>query len=179
MNSSDPKQNGDTPPRLSDSENGQAGPATPNADSLLTELTKVKNDFLYLAAEFENYKKQAIKERSDMRKYGAERLIVDLLSVLDIFDTALTSELNSQNLESFKKGLELTAAELRATLQRHGVVEMHSEGTFDPNVHEALSSEETDQVPPGNIVRVFKKPFKLHDRVIRPGQVSVAKPKQS
>lgn len=174
MNSQDPKDQPETPPRLSDSEKeGQVG------EVLAAELQKVKNDFLYLAAEFENYKKQAIKERADMRKYGAERLIVDLLSVLDIFDTALSSELNSQNLESFKKGLELTASELRATLQRHGVVEVANDGSFDPNVHEALMSEESDQVPAGQIVKVFKKPFKLHDRVIRPGQVSVAKPKQS
>ena len=142
------------------------------------EAEKFKNEYLYLRAEFENYKKQAIKERSDTRKYGAERLVVDLLAVLDIFETALATELTPESLGNFRKGIEMTAAELRNTLQRHGVTEVPSKGQpFDPSVHEALSSEETNEFPNGSVTQVFKKPYKLHDRVVRPGQVVVAKPK--
>lgn len=142
------------------------------------EAEKFKNEYLYLRAEFENYKKQAIKERSDMRKYGAERLVIDLLGVLDIFDTALSSEMTPENFATFHKGIEMTATELKNALQRHGVEEIPAKGQpFDPNVLEALSSEETNDVPPGTVTRVFKKPFKLHDRVIRPGQVVVSKQK--
>lgn len=144
-----------------------------------TELEKSRKEHLYLLAEFENFKKHIIKERSDMRKYGSERLIVELLSVLDIFETALRTEVTSENLASFRKGMEMTANELRATLQRFGVEEIGAEGqAFDPTVHEAISSEVTDKIPEGHVSKVFKKPFKLHDRVIRPGQVVVAtKPK--
>lgn len=143
------------------------------------ELEKAKSEYLYLLAEFENYKKHVIKERSDMRKYGAERLLVELLSVLDIFETALRTEVTPANLTSFHKGVELTANEFKGTLQRFGVEELPAEGQpFDPNIHEAISSEATDSVPEGYISKVYKKPFKLHDRVIRPGQVVVAsKPK--
>ncbi len=143
-----------------------------------TETDKFKNEYLYLRAEYENFKRQAVKERSDLRKYGAERLVTDLLNVLDIFETALSTELSVENIGNFKKGIELTSNELRSVLQRHGVAEVPSKGAaFDPSVHEALSSHETDEFEPGTITQVFKKPYKLHDRIVRPGQVVVARPK--
>ncbi len=152
--------------------------APPDIEKLKSDLEQSKREHLYHLAEFENYKRNVIKERSDLRKYGSERLLVDLLNVQDILETALNSEITPENLESFKKGISLTANELKSVLLRYGVEEVPAQGkAFDPSVHEAISSEETDQIPPGHISRVFKKPFKLHERVIRPGQVVVAKPK--
>ena len=173
---SDAKTEGTDPQRLGDTE------ATPIAADAVAEAKmeaeKFRNEFLYLRAEFENYKKQVIKERSDLRKYGSERLIVDILGVLDIFETALATDVTPETLANFRKGIDMTASELRNALQRHGVTEIPSKGIpFDPAVHEALSSEETTEVAPGSISKVFKKPYKLHDRVIRPGQVVVAKAK--
>ena len=152
---------------------GESAEATAKA-----EVAKWKNEYLYLRAEFDNFKKQVIKERSDLRKYGSERLVSDLLNVLDIFDTALASDLTPENTAVFRKGIEMTANELRSVLNRHGVTEIASHGhPFDPAHHEALSSEETADMAPGMVTRVFKKPYRLHDRVVRPGQVVVAKPK--
>ncbi len=145
----------------------------------LAELMKFKNDYLYLAAEFENYKKNAIKERSDLRRFGAERLAVDILEVVDIFEKALSTEVTSENLDSFRKGIELTATQLKAALAKNGIEEIPALGkAFDPAVFEALSSEVSADLPPGHISRVFRKPYKLHDRVIRHGQVIVAKEKE-
>ncbi len=145
-----------------------------------SEADKFKNEYLYLRAEFENFKKQVIKERSDLKKYGAERLVVDLLGVVDIFETALATELNSENMADFRKGIEMTHSELRNILNKHGVAELPALGqAFDPTIHEALSSEETNEYPNGSVARVFKKPYKLHDRIVRPGQVVVAKPKSN
>jgi molecular chaperone GrpE len=142
------------------------------------DAEKARVDNLYLRAEFENYKKQVIKERSDLRKYGSERLLTELLGVLDIFETALATDGGPEAAATFRKGIELTANALRSTLARFGVEEIPADAIpFDPSVHEALSSEETDRVPPGHVAKVFKKPYKLHDRVIRPGQVVVAKAK--
>jgi molecular chaperone GrpE len=168
----------DQNPGSPDDSNGRReGPEGLDAqDSLNAQLEKAKSQYLYLAAEFENFKRQKIKESSDARKYGAERLAVDLLNVLDIFETALATELTSANMDSFRKGIEMTAVELRAALSRHGVEELPAVGQpFDPSCHEALTSEETIAVPAGHVARVFKKPYRLHDRVIRPGQVVVAK----
>ncbi len=168
-----------------DNENGEEA-AEQGADNQVTndlteqfktEAEKFKRDYLYLAAEFENYKKTAIKERTDARKFATERLVVDLLSTLDTLEAALSTPASVDTIETIRKGIELTAHELRSALQKHGVEALPAEGPFDPSIHEALTSEETDTVPEGHIARVYKRPYKLHDRVIRHGQVVVAKNK--
>lgn len=139
------------------------------------EAAKWKNDFLYLKAEFENYKRNAIKERSDLLKFGAERVARDILDVVDNFERALQTKLSTETLQTFKVGIEMTAKELKDVMAKHGVVEIPSEGqAFNPAHHEAISSEPTVTVPAGHVARVFKKPYKLHDKVIRMGQVVVA-----
>lgn len=140
------------------------------------QAEKYKNDYLYLRAEFENYKKHAIKERSDLIKFGAERMAKDLLGVLDNFERALSVQVTAENFNVLKQGVEMTAQELKNLLSKHGITEVKSEGVaFDPSHHEALSSEVTTAVPPGHIARVFQKAYRLHDKLIRPAQVIVAK----
>lgn len=139
------------------------------------EALKWKNDFLYLKAEFENFKRNAIKERSDLLKFGAERVSRDILEVVDNFERALQVKLVPETIQTFKVGIEMTAKELKEVLSKHGVQEVPSEGqAFNPAHHEAISSEPTTAVPAGHIARVFKKPYKLHDKIIRMGQVVVA-----
>jgi len=163
-------------------ENNESAPSTePSTEQSATEalqqqVEKFKNEYLYLKAEFENYKRNAIKERSDLLKFGSERLAVEILGVLDNFERALAVKLTPDNLTTFSKGVEMTAQELKSALNKFGITEVEAEGVaFDPMVHEALSSEETSQFKEGHIARVFKKPYKLHDKIIRPGQVVVAK----
>jgi molecular chaperone GrpE len=142
---------------------------------LQEQAEKYKNDYLYLRADFDNFKKQSIKERSDLIKYGAERFIRDLLGILDNFERALQTNVTSENFSTYKQGVEITATELKNLLQKHGIQEVPSQGLpFDPNLHEALSSEQTDQVAPGHITKVFQKAYKLHDKLVRPAQVVVA-----
>lgn len=145
-------------------------------EELRAQAEKAKNDFLYLRAEFDNFRRNSIKERADQTKYGSERLIVDLLGILDNFERALETRLSAENYANYAKGVEMTANEFRQTLQRHGVTEIPSLGeAFDPNFHEALTSEFTTATPAGSVLRVLRKPYKLHDRVVRPGQVVVAR----
>lgn len=139
------------------------------------EAEKNRNDMLYMRAEFDNYKRQAIKERSDLQKYGAERFVKDLLPILDNFERALSMKVTAENFATFVKGVEMTSTEMKALLGKHSIVEVPSEGLpFDPAIHEALSAEATDKYPPGHIARVFQKPYKFHEKVIRTGQVVVA-----
>lgn len=160
----------------SNSTNTEAETEISEVEVCKAQAEKYKNDYLYLRAEFENYKRNAIKERSELIKYGNERLLVDLLGVLDNFERALEIKATPENLSTYVKGIEMTAQDFRQALLKNGVTEVASLGAaFDPNMHEALSSEETDEVKPGHISRVFKKAYKLHDRVLRPGQVVVAK----
>jgi len=160
-----------------------AAPPPQEADSgqveqLKQQVAKLSNDYLYLRAEYDNYRRQSIKERSDMLKYGGERLAKDLLDTLDIFDTAMAAEITAENFADFVKGIQLTAQQLRSALQKHGITEIPSQGEqFNPVHHEALGAEPTDEMPPGHISKIFKKAYKYHDKVLRPGQVIIAKEK--
>lgn len=156
--------------------NGEAQVASTEVQKLQEQAEKYKNEYLYMRAEFENYKRNAIKERSDLIKFGGERIIRDLLEVADNFERALQVQVTPENLVTFKQGVEMTSQELKGLLNKHSVHEIPSEGVpFDPNIHEALSSEPTDKVAPGYVSKVFKKAYKFHEKIIRPGQVVVAK----
>lgn len=163
-------------------ENGKesSGSESEKTSELEAALEKANKDYLYLRADFDNYKKSAIKERSDLIKYGSERMITELLNVLDTFDQALSMQITPENLDSFKKGVELIQSELMNTLSRFGVSAVESKGEkFDPNIHEALSAEPSTDIPAGHVSQVFKKAYKMHDKIIRPAQVVVAKEPES
>jgi molecular chaperone GrpE len=167
----------DAPGATANTATNSESPEAPKSelDLAVEEAAKWKNEFLYLKAEFENYKRHVIKERSELLKFGAERVARDILEVVDNFERALQVKVSPETFQNFKVGVEMTAKELKDTLTKHGVQEIPSEGqAFNPAHHEAISSEPTAEVPVGHIARVFKKPYKLHDKVIRMGQVVVA-----
>ncbi|MCB0394379.1 MAG: nucleotide exchange factor GrpE [Bdellovibrionales bacterium] len=142
---------------------------------LQAELDKMKNEYLYLQAEFDNHKKRTIKERSDLIKYGAERVFAELLEVTDNFERALAHDLSSENVQSFVDGIKMIHGALMELLKKFGVEELPAEGeNFNPLHHEALGADPRSDVPPGQIVKALKKPYRLHDKIIRPGQVIVS-----
>lgn len=160
------------------SSNESGASAEEMIEGLKFDVEKWKNDYLYLRSEFETYKRNAIKERADISKYGSERLINDILAVVDNFDRALATTLTPENIDTYSKGVKMTAAELKNTLTRFGVTEVKCEGLpFDPALHEALGAEDSESIPEGHISKVYRTAYKLHDRLIRPAQVVVAKAK--
>ncbi len=143
---------------------------------LQEQVEKHKNDYLYLRAEFDNFRKNSIKERSDLLKYGARNLAVDLMAVLDNFERAVSVSVTPENFATYVKGIEMTSSELKNALSKNGITEIPCEGqVFDPNLHEALSSESSDKVEAGHVLKVFQKGYRLQDKVIRPAQVVVAR----
>ncbi len=169
---------------MTDEEKNPAAQTTDNADTapevdLRAEADKWKNEYLYMRAELENIRKQFIKERSELLKFGNERLVRDLLGVLDNVELALQTPPGSDQHQSFRQGVELTFQEFKNSLKKHGVQEIDSLGqNFDPTLHEALSSEPSNTAPAGSVLRVFKKAYKLHDKLVRPAQVVVASEKK-
>ncbi len=139
------------------------------------EAEKYKNELLYLKAEFDTYRRHAAKDRAEARKFGAESLVRDLLSVIDNFERAMQVKITAENYKTFAQGVEMTASELKNVLAKNDVVEVPAQGAFDPSVHEAVGAEPSKEIPPGHILRVHQRAYKLHDRVIRPAQVVVAK----
>jgi molecular chaperone GrpE len=102
-------------------------------------------------------------------------LVREFLGVLDNFERALEAEVTAENADSFRDGVQMIAAELKNLLQRFGVEEIQAQGQpFDPSQHEALSSEPREDMPAGHVARVFKKAYKMHDKLIRPAQVTVS-----
>jgi len=138
-------------------------------------VEKEKNEQLYIRADFDNFRKRAIKERSDLIKYAGERAFVEILEVADNFERALEAAHTSQNFETLRQGVDLIYKELMSTLKKQGIEEATTENnSYDPNLFEAISSEPSNDIPNGAIVRTFKKAYRLKDKVIRPGQVVVS-----
>ncbi len=127
---------------------------------------------LRVAADLENYKKRAVKERDEVQKFGNEKLIKDLLPVVDGLDRALAA---APAEDPLREGVKLVRASLEQVLARHGVVGFSALGAkFDPAQHEALMQVPTRDQPPGTVVLEHARGFRLNDRLVRPAMVGVA-----
>lgn len=130
-------------------------------------------------AELENVRKRAQNERQEFAKYANFKIIEDLLIILDDFQRAIDSaKAGNVNFENYQEGIEMIEKQFIDLLfKKYGVVKYGEQGDdFDPNIHQGMMMEEGD-FEKEIIVDVFRKGFTLHDRVIRPAQVKVGKPK--
>lgn len=136
---------------------------------------------LRTTADFENFKKRAARERQDAIKYANEALLQKLVTVLDSFEMALAATQSGPvDGQSLQAGIAMTQQQLRNALAEAGLEEVDASGkAFDPNLHEAVSQQETDAVPEGHVVQQLRKGYKLRERLLRPASVVVAKPPAS
>lgn len=133
---------------------------------------------LRTAADFENFKKRAARERHEAVKFANEALIQKLIPVVDSFDMALAAAKNSPDeaVKSLHAGIAMTHQQLRAVLKNAGLEEVDATGKpFDPTVHEAVAQRETTEVPEGHVLQQIRKGYKLHGRLLRPASAVVAK----
>lgn len=131
--------------------------------------------FLRAKAETDNIRRRATEDVQKAHKFGVERMAEALVAVKDSLDAALAVE--NATVESFKTGVELTGKQLSAVFEKFSIVEVNPVGEkFDPNKHQAIASVDSDQEP-NTVVTVMQKGFVLHDRVLRPALVTVAKAK--
>jgi molecular chaperone GrpE len=139
-------------------------------------LKDTHDRLLRVAAEFDNFKKRAAKEREDAQKFGIERLLKDFLPVADNLERAL-DHAEEHDLRQVIEGVKLVQKLFETALAKHGVVGFSALGQpFDPNLHEALMQQESD-APPGTVVSEMSRGYKLNDRLVRPAAVVVARPK--
>ncbi|RKI63921.1 nucleotide exchange factor GrpE [Corallococcus sp. AB049A] len=128
------------------------------------------------AADLENYRKRAQKEKEDVQKFGVEKLLKDLLPVVDNMDRALDAASKSSDFDSFQKGVAMTRKSFEDSLARHGVKGFSAKGQpFDPRVHEAIQQVESADVPAGHVLFEVTRGFYLNDRLVRPAMVVVAR----
>ena len=133
---------------------------------------------LRTTADFENYKKRASREKQEAIKFANEGLIQKLIPVLDNFDMAIAAAQNEQTdaAQSLKTGVSMIYQQLRTVLVEAGLEEVDASGKpFDPNLHEAVSQQESSEVPEGHVLQQLRKGYKLRDRLLRPATVVVAK----
>lgn len=130
---------------------------------------------LRTAAELENYRKRAEREKSDLLKFGQEELMADLLPVLDNFERALAAAGSSPHPDAVAEGVKLIHKQLAAVLTQNGLQPIEAVGKqFDPELHEAIAQVETDKSPAGTILSEQLKGYALNGRLLRPAVVTVA-----
>ena len=143
---------------------------------LESKLNELNDRYLRLAAEYDNYRKRTTKEKAELIKTAGEKVLVDLLPVVDDFERALEHIESAEDIEALKEGIFLIYNRFQDFLKKQGIEEIAAEGeSYDPNLHEAIQ-----QVPAqseeqkGKIVKVIQKGYKLNDKIIRHAKVIVA-----
>jgi molecular chaperone GrpE len=139
---------------------------------VLEKLREEHERLLRAAADLENFKKRAAREREEVQRFGNEQVVKDLLPVVDGLDRALAA---APAGDAVADGVRLVRASLEQALAKHGVSAFSAMGErFDPVAHEALLQVPTDAQPPGTVVLEHARGFKLHGRLVRPAMVGVA-----
>ncbi len=142
------------------------------------EIKDSFDKYLRALAELENFKKRVAKEKEGVWAYANERVISDLLPILDNFERALDSGKNSKEFDAFYQGVELIYRQLKEALEKEGLRDFSSKGEiFDPSKHEAIAAVEWEDSPPDTVVEEVQKGYYLKDRLLRPARVMVSKAK--
>lgn len=144
--------------------------------SLRREIIEYKDKYLRLLADAENARKRLQKERQEISRYAIENIVVDFLHPIDNLENALRfAQDMSEEVRNWAIGFQMILTQFKDILAQNGVVSFESVGRpFDPHLHEAIEMVESDD-PPGTIIEIFVRGYKMGDRTIRPARVKVAK----
>jgi molecular chaperone GrpE len=145
------------------------------------EEVDYKAKYFYIAAEMDNYRKRMDREKENLVKYGNERVLSDLLEVVDNFERTIDMLKPDQDakIKNIVTGLDMVKKQFIDTLSKHGLTPVQSVGKdFDPNFHEALAQEYAEGAKPNQILKEFQKGYTLNGRLVRASKVVVASDKQ-
>ena len=153
--------------------NGGEAPAVNELQALKEERDGLYDRLLRKQAEFENYKKRVDRERSEFVQFASAELMRELLNALDSFDLAL------RNTDGDLRGFELIYKQLQDTMGRFGLKAIEAKGQkFDPNIHQAVSTQTTDEVEENTVVEEMRRGYTLNGRLLRPAMVTVSTKKE-
>lgn len=141
------------------------------------KAAELQDRLLRTAADFENFKKRAVRERDEARLLGIELTLRKLLPVVDNFDMAMLAvEQPNVTVDTMKAGIGMIHGQLRGVLSESGVEEIPALGQrFDPALHDAVSETESASVPEGHVAQQLRKGYRLRERLLRPSSVVVAR----
>jgi len=151
-------------------------PETPSTDPLRGPAARPPQEddsYLRLAADFDNYRKRVARDQAELVQRATERLVKELLPVLDDLERALQAA-DEHEEAKLEDGVRLVHRALAEVLRKEGIEEIATEGAFDPHVHEALLTQPGDGVETGDVLQVLQKGYRLGDKVVRPARVIVA-----
>jgi molecular chaperone GrpE len=153
-------------------ETPEPAPEVDELASLQAERDQFLADLQRVAADFDNYRKRAVRDQAAFAERATERLVTELLPVLDALEGALDAAGQHEEAK-LEEGVRLVHRQLADALGKQGVAEIDTEGKFDPHVHEAVLSQpsETEE---GSIVNVLQKGYRLGEKVVRPARVAVS-----
>ncbi len=144
-------------------------------NDLQEKYNQLNNQYVRLAADFDNYRKRQAQERENLLKYGAEETLKKLIEVLDNFDRAQKAIESIEDCKQVKDSFNLVCNQLRDTLKKTGLEVIETEGKeFDPNFHEAVMQTPTSEHEEGTIIAELQKGYKIGDKVLRAALVNVA-----
>lgn len=145
-------------------------------DEANAALEKEKKEYLFLLAEFDNFRKRSVKEKGDIIKNAAEKVLGGLLPIVDDFERGIEANKNADDAESVKKGMELIYNKLVKFLETNGVKPIESTGKdFDPELHEAIAMvPATDETQKGKVIDTPTRGYTINDKVLRHAKVVVA-----
>ena len=142
------------------------------------ELEKLNEKNIRLLAEFDNYKRRTIQEKSNIIKHAVGDFAQGLITIIDDLERTLESSEDSKKLDPFVNGVIMVHDKFKKILNNHNIVSFDSVGKkFDPDLHDAMTSQEAEDKEDGAILTEFQKGYKYHDRVIRHAKVIVCKNK--
>ena len=143
-----------------------------DVEALRSERDEYLGDLQRVAADFENYRKRAARDQESLVARAAERLVRELLPVLDDLERALGAAEEHEEA-TLEEGVRLVHRQLADALRKEGLEEIPTDGRFDPHLHEALLAQPAE-AEPGSVIEVLQKGYRLGDRVLRPARVVVA-----
>ncbi len=145
-------------------------------DEANAALEKEKKEYLFLLAEFDNFRKRTVKEKGDIIKNAAEKVLGGLLPIVDDFERGIEANKNADDAESVKKGMELIYNKLVKFLETNGVKPIESTGKdFDPELHEAIAMVPApDETQKGKVIDTPTRGYTINDKVLRHAKVVVA-----
>lgn len=144
-------------------------------NKLQQDFDNLNNQYLRLAADFDNYRKRQVQEREDLLKYGAEESLKKIIEVLDNFDRAKQSIENTDDVNQVKESFNVLYNQIFDNLAKLGLEVIDSQGKeFDPNFHEAVMKTATNEHPENHVIMELQKGYKLGDKVLRPALVNVS-----
>ena len=152
-----------------------AVPENDTVKQLQDALAELQTKYVYLQAEYQNFRKRAAKDAADARSYAVIDTLLPFLTLGDYLKMAEQAAEKSDNVESIRQGLKMIIAEFFKAFDEIGVRSYDSVGkAFDPQLHDAVSNEASETVPEGTVIREWAAGFKLGDKILRPAKVVVS-----